>query len=489
MKVSAVVVSHGHAAELERSLPALRPQVDELLVVANVPEPAPDGVRVLQNAAAARVRGERQRGIAAATGEYVLLANPDAVPEPGAVAELVAFADAHPRCGVVGPARVLAGRPLAAEPAPLPDGARARSAAARRCRLLRSPYQHRPRTTGRGRPSRCKADWMLGGAFLLMRRTMLDELGGWDAGFRHYVEDIDLAYRAAQAGWERWLVPAAVVTPRVRGRDRQALALPAHALAPARDGPLPAQAPREAQGAVTRWSDDDQYADAPAYFARRAELVVSVGPRLERGDTVLDLACADGRLAEFLEPYGIGYRGVDVEPGAWSSRRAPTASRREVGDLNDYVPPAPVTATLCFRAIYYSRDRAAFFRHVAGYTTGKLVFDLNPRQYPLETIREELLAAGFAKVEARPLFAPQRVKLPRVAAWALRALERSGPLARLALRYRFTYVVAASREPSDALAENRVAESRRVAAPDLRLTKRDADAEAGRGSRSGTRRR
>ena len=44
-----------------------------------------------------------------------------------------------------------------------------------------------------------------------MRRTMLDELGGWDAGFRHYVEDIDLAYRAAQAGWERWLVPAAVV--------------------------------------------------------------------------------------------------------------------------------------------------------------------------------------------------------------------------------------------------------------------------------------
>ena len=52
---------------------------------------------------------------------------------------------------------------------------------------------------------------------------MLEELGGWDAGFRHYVEDIDLAYRAAQAGWERWLVPEAVVAPRVRGRDRQAL--------------------------------------------------------------------------------------------------------------------------------------------------------------------------------------------------------------------------------------------------------------------------
>ena len=44
-----------------------------------------------------------------------------------------------------------------------------------------------------------------------MRRSMLEEIGGWDAGFRHYVEDIDVAYRAAQAGWERWLVPEAVV--------------------------------------------------------------------------------------------------------------------------------------------------------------------------------------------------------------------------------------------------------------------------------------
>ena len=41
--------------------------------------------------------------------------------------------------------------------------------------------------------------------------AMLDELGGWDPGYRHYVEDIDVAYRAAQAGWERWLVPDAVV--------------------------------------------------------------------------------------------------------------------------------------------------------------------------------------------------------------------------------------------------------------------------------------
>jgi GT2 family glycosyltransferase len=61
------------------------------------------------------------------------------------------------------------------------------------------------------RPSEpVQADWMLG-AFLLLRRAMLRELGGFDAGFRLYGEDIDLCYRAAKAGWERWYVPSAVV--------------------------------------------------------------------------------------------------------------------------------------------------------------------------------------------------------------------------------------------------------------------------------------
>jgi GT2 family glycosyltransferase len=40
---------------------------------------------------------------------------------------------------------------------------------------------------------------------------MLEELGGFDEGFRLYGEDIDLAYRAAKAGWERWYVPQAKV--------------------------------------------------------------------------------------------------------------------------------------------------------------------------------------------------------------------------------------------------------------------------------------
>ena len=189
------------------------------------------------------------------------------------------------------------------------------------------------------------------------------------------------------------------------------------------------------------------YADASAYLAHRAGLVVSLGPRLEPGDEVLDLACGDGGLGDALLERGLHYRGVDSTPemAAQARLRLGDRARVDVGDLNDYAPPAPVAATTVFRAIYYTHDRRAFFRHVAGYTQQKLVFDLNPRQYRVDDVLADLRAAGLARVELRPFFVPQTVALPRPLVALAKALERTGPLARLALRVRFTYLVAASR--------------------------------------------
>ena len=190
-----------------------------------------------------------------------------------------------------------------------------------------------------------------------------------------------------------------------------------------------------------RWSDR-AYADSDAYLAHRAELVVALDPQLEPGDTVVDLACGDGGLAPFLPDYR--YLGVDANPEMVEAARR---RGREVvlGDLNDYVPPEPVAVTTCFRAIYYARDRADFFRRVGDYTQRKLVFDLNPRQYRVGDIRQELRTAGFSGFELRPFFAPQRVSLPGPAVAALYALERVGPLARLLLKLRFSYLCAAFR--------------------------------------------
>jgi GT2 family glycosyltransferase len=215
VKVSAVVVSHGHARELAGSLPALVPQVDEVVVVANLPasvESVPEGVRVLENPQPLPLAANVNLGTAATSGEYVLNANPDALAEPDAVAALVAFAEAHPRCGIAGPQ--MRWPDGSWQPSrrrfPTVGGTIVRRTPLRR---LRRPYEtQREHYALDERPTEpVPADWMLG-AFLLMRRAMLDDIGGWDAGFRHYCEDIDLCYRAARAGWERWFVPDAVVT-------------------------------------------------------------------------------------------------------------------------------------------------------------------------------------------------------------------------------------------------------------------------------------
>jgi GT2 family glycosyltransferase len=172
---------------------------------------APEGIRVLENVRPHGFAANANRGIAETSGEYVLVANPDAVPEPDAVALLGAFAGRHPRCGVAGPQMLY------------PDGSwqpsRRRFPTVGGTLVRRTPLRtllrpHRRQTRHYlldERPTEpVEADWMLG-AFLLLRRSMLDELGGFDAGFRLYGEDIDLCYRASRAGWERWYVPAAVV--------------------------------------------------------------------------------------------------------------------------------------------------------------------------------------------------------------------------------------------------------------------------------------
>jgi N-acetylglucosaminyl-diphospho-decaprenol L-rhamnosyltransferase len=216
MKVSAVVISHGHAVELAQSLPALAAQVDELLLIANpvpdsVPVALPPSVRVLRNERVLSFAANANVGTANTAHELVLIANPDAVPEPDAVAILRGFMEEHPRCGVAGPRMLYSDGSWQPSRRSFPTiGA----TLVRRTplRLVFPPlrYQRRHYLLDERPEEPAETDTMLG-AFLLQRRAMLDAIGGWDAGYRMYCEDIDLNYRAAKAGWERWYVPAAVV--------------------------------------------------------------------------------------------------------------------------------------------------------------------------------------------------------------------------------------------------------------------------------------
>jgi SAM-dependent methyltransferase len=197
-------------------------------------------------------------------------------------------------------------------------------------------------------------------------------------------------------------------------------------------------------GQADRWTEQ-AYADPSAYLAHLAALIVSLGPPLQPGDTVLDLACGDAGLAEPLLARGLRYYGVDL------SESMAEAARRRLGDLariewrperlrrRSRSPARPAFGRST------TRERRELFRHIASYTVKKLVFDLNPRQFQVADVRADLEAAGLTEVVLHPFLFPQRVGLPRSADAALRGLERSGLLARALLRARFSYLVAASR--------------------------------------------
>jgi N-acetylglucosaminyl-diphospho-decaprenol L-rhamnosyltransferase len=226
VSVSGVVVTHEPDPNLNQCLAALAPQVRELVVVANLPLELglPANARLVENERPRGFSANVNRGVMETSGEFVVIANPDTEAAPDAVQILHDFAAERPRCGIAGPQLRY------------PDGrwqpSRRRFPTVRGTLVRRTPLRYVAHPSERQRdhylldetPAEpVPADWMLA-AFLLLRREMLDELGGFDEQFRLYGEDIELSYRAAKAGWERWYVPAAVVTHRYAAEtDRRLL--------------------------------------------------------------------------------------------------------------------------------------------------------------------------------------------------------------------------------------------------------------------------
>jgi GT2 family glycosyltransferase len=216
VSVSGIVVTHGPDPDLDLCLDSLAPQVDELVVVANEPLEVKlrGDSRLIGNERPLGFGANVNRGVAETNGDFVVIANPDTEAAPDAVGILAEFASSGPRRGIVGPQLRY------------PDGrrqpSRRRFPTVTGTLVRRTPLRYARRPFERQRDhylldeqpeGPVPADWMLG-AFLLLRREMLDELGGFDEGFRLYGEDIELCYRAAKAGWERWYLPGAVVTHR-----------------------------------------------------------------------------------------------------------------------------------------------------------------------------------------------------------------------------------------------------------------------------------
>jgi N-acetylglucosaminyl-diphospho-decaprenol L-rhamnosyltransferase len=141
---------------------------------------------------------------------YVLALNPDTRLRAGVLDYLIDLMETHPEVGICGCRLELEDGTFdhaARRSFPTPLGALAHfTGIGRRARAPAALTQYRAPSVEAGPVD------AVNGAFMLMRRSALDEVGLFDEGYWMYMEDLDLCYRFAQAGWLTWYEPSMTVT-------------------------------------------------------------------------------------------------------------------------------------------------------------------------------------------------------------------------------------------------------------------------------------
>ncbi|MBX9722221.1 MAG: glycosyltransferase family 2 protein, partial [Candidatus Obscuribacterales bacterium] len=223
MRLSVITVSWNVSKLLDVSLQTLKRDIEgidaEVFVIDNAS--ADDSVemvrrehpwvKLIANDSNLGFAKANNQAIKLATGEYVLLLNPDTEVIPGAIPKLIQFLEEHPKAAVVAPQLINS------------DGSIQRS-----CRefptFLGMVYEllglskmfPNNKTFGSYKMLDFEHDVLREvdqpeGACLLMRRSILDEVGTLDEGYFMLFEEVDWCYRVKEAGWQIWFDPSAKV--------------------------------------------------------------------------------------------------------------------------------------------------------------------------------------------------------------------------------------------------------------------------------------
>jgi N-acetylglucosaminyl-diphospho-decaprenol L-rhamnosyltransferase len=215
--ISAVVVSYNASSFLVDCVRSLRDEaVAEVVVVDNG---STDGSQAALSAVDPEARwlasgsnlGYGQGvnlGAGCCHGRYLLVANPDVVLRPGAVAGLSRALDDDARLGIVGPRLVNADGSLYPSARAFPSLVDAVGHGTLGWLWPGNPFSRRYQMLDWDHSEARKVDWV-SGALFLVRRDAWDALGGFDPNYFMYMEDVDLCWRAARAGWNVGYQPAA----------------------------------------------------------------------------------------------------------------------------------------------------------------------------------------------------------------------------------------------------------------------------------------
>ncbi len=231
MAITAVVVNYNTCTLLRRCLESLA-SWPEVVVVDNASTDGSAAMVAQDFPEVKLVRNDRNSGFGAgvnvgalhATGEAVLVLNPDTWVTPEVQEILERFLESHPQAGIVGCAlldddgRTLVSARRFYTPKTLVARRLAPGSTAVREFEMLDEGDRRPR----------KADWVAGTG-MAIRKELFSALGGFDDRFFLYFEDVDLCLRAWLAGAEVWYLPEArIYHQEQRASSRSAAALGRH---------------------------------------------------------------------------------------------------------------------------------------------------------------------------------------------------------------------------------------------------------------------
>jgi GT2 family glycosyltransferase len=168
-------------------------------------------VRIVENGANLGFSRANNTGIPVATGEYILILNPDTLILDGALDKWVAWADGHPEAGAFG-CRVLNPDGSNQQPArPFPTVWRYLVSALYLRSLGRvSDLFMSDSYVGWDADSERPVDWQMG-ACVMFRGDLLKDLGGFDPCFFYHFEEVDLCYRVWKSGHPILFYPGAEI--------------------------------------------------------------------------------------------------------------------------------------------------------------------------------------------------------------------------------------------------------------------------------------
>ncbi len=220
MKLSVVIVNYNVEHFLEQCLLSVRRAMQgiegEVFVVDNN---SVDGslrmlrskfpeVKLIANSENLGFSRANNQAIVQSEGEYVLLLNPDTVVEDDTFSKVIAFMDAHPDAGGLG-LKMLDGQGKF-----LPESKRGLPAPMTAFYKIFGLSALFPKSRKFGRyhlsyldPDQVHEVEILAGAFMLLRRSVLEKIGLLDETFFMYGEDIDLSYRIIKAGYKNYYFP------------------------------------------------------------------------------------------------------------------------------------------------------------------------------------------------------------------------------------------------------------------------------------------